>query len=98
MYLSELQFCLGMCPGERLLDHMATIFNFLRNLYTVKQLFIHLFLDLKAQSSSEQRYELICSFIHSTNIYNSLSQIIHGSYFLGVYILGQDIYIYRHQQ
>ena len=76
MYLSELQFCLGICPGERLLDHMATIFNFLRTLYTIKQLFIHLFLDLKAQSSSEQISELICSFIHSTDICNSLSQIM----------------------
>ena len=93
MYLSELQFCLDICPGERLLDHISTIFNFLRNLYTVKQLFIHLLLYLKARSSNEQINELICSFIHSTNIYNSLSQIIHGPYFLGAYILGQDIYI-----
>ena len=28
MYLFELQFCLGICPGVGLMDHMATIFLF----------------------------------------------------------------------
>ena len=26
VYLFELQFCLGICPGFRFLDHMATLF------------------------------------------------------------------------
>ena len=29
MYLFELKFCLGICPGIELLDHMATIFSFM---------------------------------------------------------------------
>ena len=36
MYLFKLQFCLGICPGIELLDHMAnSIFSFMRNLHTV---------------------------------------------------------------
>ena len=36
MYLFKLKFCLGICPGVGLLDHVATLFLvFLRNLHTV---------------------------------------------------------------
>ena len=31
MYLFKLKFCLDICPGVGLLDHMATLLNFLRN-------------------------------------------------------------------
>ena len=33
--LFKLEFCLGKCPGVGLLDHIATLFIFLRNLHTV---------------------------------------------------------------
>ena len=36
MHISELWFCLDICPGMGLLDHMVnSIFSFLRNLHTV---------------------------------------------------------------
>ena len=35
MYLFELQFSTDICLGEGLLDHMATLFSFSRNLHTV---------------------------------------------------------------
>ena len=35
MYLFELQFCLDICPGVRLLDSTATLFSLLRNLHSV---------------------------------------------------------------
>ena len=36
MYLSELEFCLDICPGVELLDHMVALFLvFLGNFHTV---------------------------------------------------------------
>ena len=35
MHLFELYFCLDICPGVGLKDHMVILFSFLRNLYTV---------------------------------------------------------------
>ena len=35
MSVLKLLFCLGICPGVELLDHINSIFSFLRNLHTV---------------------------------------------------------------
>ena len=67
MYLLELQFSLGICPGVGLLDHMEALFLVLKGTFIVVSTVLHQFY---IPTNSVRRSHIKCSSVSSVQSLN----------------------------